>query len=92
MSNTLLNQPLVVTVRSREKILFKGETISLSSVNDRGPFDILAGHENFISIVKDQVRLNEDGKEIPFTTGVLRVQDNTVSVYIGLTDMSKPLL
>lgn len=85
MDDILTTKPLSVTIRSREKIIFTGDAPSLSSVNERGLFDILPGHENFISVVKEKVILHGSNKEFPFTTGILQVEENKVSVYIGLT-------
>jgi F0F1-type ATP synthase epsilon subunit len=77
--------PLTVTIRTREKILFQGKVTALTSVNERGLFDILSEHENFISIIKEKIILHGSEKTFLFTTGILRVEDNVVSVSIGVT-------
>jgi F0F1-type ATP synthase epsilon subunit len=85
-------QNLSVMVRNRESILFQGEAHSLSSNNPQGLFDVLPEHENFISIIKEKLTINTTDhgtKEIPLEMGILRVNDNHISVYLGVTDVAK---
>ena len=80
-------EKLDVLIRDRGGILYEGKVDSLSSFNDRGPFDVLALHANFISIVKRSVSLRLRGKvveELPIETGVLVVKANVVEVYLGI--------
>lgn len=44
---------LKVSVRTREEFLFDGWAASVTSRNDQGNFDVLPGHTNFISLLKD---------------------------------------
>lgn len=82
----IANQSLTVTIRTREKILFQGKATGVTSMNERGLFDVLSGHENFISVIKEKVTLHDSNKEFSFTTGILRVEENNVSVYVGVTE------
>ncbi len=78
---------LSLKVAERDKILFRGPIVSLTSYNDKGKFDVLPLHANFISLVNKQleVRLpNGEEKIIPIKDGVLRVEDNDISVYLGV--------
>lgn len=76
---------LAVTVSSREGMLFEGAASSVSSVNDRGPFDILPQHQNFISIIRQGIIIRAgDTREISLKTGVLKVRENRVEVYVGI--------
>lgn len=80
-------------VQSREGVLFDGEVSSLTSYNEKGKFDVLALHTNFISLVqkKLEIRDSEDlnkTKEIKFENALLRVKDNNVEVYLGIEGMS----
>ena len=77
---------LTVTIRTREKILFQGKVTGVTSLNERGIFDVLAGHENFISVVKEKLTIHDSEKSFTFTTGILRVEENVITVYIGVTD------
>ncbi|OGM12665.1 hypothetical protein A3A76_04485 [Candidatus Woesebacteria bacterium RIFCSPLOWO2_01_FULL_39_23] len=79
--------PLILTVKNREGILFSGEVMSLTSYNDKGKFDILSKHANFISLIKKNIeyRLKTgEIKKIDVDNAVLKVIDNKVDVYLGI--------
>lgn len=61
---------------------------SITSETDEGIFDILPQHAQFISIIKNYVLLQlESGEEERienFTTGVVRVFDNKVDIYLDI--------
>ena len=56
--NLLTNEKLLLVIRDRTTLLFQGEVMAVSSFNDKGPFDILPQHANFISIIKKHVVLH----------------------------------
>lgn len=77
---------LHVQVSSPEATLFDGEAKAISSFNERGPFDVLGGHESFISIIKDSLivyDLQGQAKMVEVEHGVLRVVGNRVDVFVG---------
>ncbi len=77
---------LDVVVRSRKKTFFKGTTYSVTSLNDKGEFDILSQHANFISLVRKYIILNKtlpDEQKIAISSGVLRVKENNVQVFLN---------
>ena len=77
---------LTVVVRNKEKILFNGQAQTLSSVNDKGPFDILVQHENFITLIKKNIVIHitpKEKKEIQIENGLARIYDNKVFVYVN---------
>ena len=74
-----------VLVVTPDLLIFQGEAVSVSSFNEKGPFDVLAQHKNFISLIKIMVRLHfKDGKmkEIPVERGIIRVYQNRTDVYL----------
>ena len=76
-----------ITIRNREGIIYKGEARALSSYNDKGPFDILPLHANFISLIHTSIHFyteNGEEKEMPLDTGVLRVKKSIVEIYLGI--------
>lgn len=78
--------PLIV--RSKQKVLFQGEVTAISSTNAKGNFDILPGHANFITLIKNTITLfpaNGEKQQIDVNNGVLRIFKNTASIYIGVT-------
>ena len=75
---------LAVIVRSREGVLFEGPAASVSALNDTGPFDILAKHENFISIIRQKIIIRSNAmREFLLNAGVIKVRGNRVEIYIG---------
>lgn len=76
-----------VTIRNKERILFKDKAKAVSAFNDKGVFDILPEHENFISLIYEKVVIHTNmGKDEEFkmTNGILRVYKNNVYIYIGI--------
>jgi hypothetical protein len=88
-------------VASREGIVFEGDVDSITSFNEKGKFDVLASHANFISLIKNGLTVREVGgtegkdtagkkvigKEIGFDNALIRVRENNVEVYLGIEGM-----
>lgn len=81
-------QPLeefAVTITNAEERIWEGTARSVSSKNSDGQFDILPGHANFVTMIKNEpivVRSGTKGDKIfTYKTAVLAVKDNKVSVY-----------
>jgi F0F1-type ATP synthase epsilon subunit len=86
MENTQAQKnTLSLIIRDPEKLIFKGDVKTISSFNEKGPFDVLPQHENFISIIKDNivVGLENGKKEFNFKEGIMRVSENTVKIFVG---------
>ncbi len=78
---------LTLIVRKRDGVIFQGQARSISSLNDRGPFDILPMHTNFVSVVKNSVKIigeNGQSQSISIARGILRVKENQVEIYLGV--------
>lgn len=85
--NFLANKKLLLIIRDRNNLLFQGEVKAISSFNDKGPFDILPQHANFISIIKKNIVIHvstKEKKQIELESGILKVRDNNVEVYLGI--------
>lgn len=83
---------LYVRVISPDLIMFEGEAKAVSLTNDKGPFDILPGHENFISIIKNKVviyDLNQQKKEMPIISAVIKVYQNQIDIFTGVETLSE---
>lgn len=81
------NKPLTVSVKGPKNELFSGSALSVTSVNNKGKFDVLPFHINFISLIRDYVIIREQGKKeitLPLTTGVMRVFEDKVNILIGI--------
>jgi len=83
-------------VSSREGVVFEGDVASVTSYNEKGRFDVLAEHANFISLINKGLEIVESNKKekinIPFDNALIRVRENNVEVYIGVEGMSPRLL
>jgi F0F1-type ATP synthase epsilon subunit len=80
-------EQLFLIIRNREQVLFEGEIKALSSLSDKGIFDILPEHENFISVIKERLTIHKlDGTntEMELTYGIVKVYMNKVWVYLGI--------
>ncbi len=78
-------------VVSRKGVIFEGEVISITSYNEKGVFDVLASHANFISLISKGVIIKDlQGveKKIDFDNALLKVFKNNVEIYIGVEGLS----
>lgn len=84
-------EKLALYIRDPLSLIFKGVVDSITTTNSKGVFDLLGAHENFITIIKDKIIYrNEDGvKEIPVTTGILKVEENRVHIFIGTEKLAE---
>ena len=76
-----------IKVHAPYKVYFDGPAFSISAVNDTGPFDILARHHNFITLLNpcDLVIRTEDGeKRIRISRGVMHVKADQVIVFLDI--------
>jgi F0F1-type ATP synthase epsilon subunit len=78
---------LDLIIRNRESVLFQGKVVSITSYNDKGKFDILPEHANFISLLsKDIMYRTSNNKEntIPLSNGIIKVNENKVEIFLGI--------
>lgn len=81
---------LSVIVYGLESVVYEGKVRSVSSYNDKGLFDILPLHSNFISLIKDNLMIHERSgskKEFKLKNGVLKVVANEVSIFLGIEEL-----
>ncbi len=82
-----MNEPQIhVVIKDKGRIYFEGDVFALSSYNEKGLFDVLPFHENFISLIKNKIILHSSGenKEMKIDGGLLKTNGNKVSVYLGV--------
>jgi len=95
MDSNITNQPvkkgpkdkLAIKIYSPFRTFYEGEAESLSAENDTGPFDILPGHHNFLSLIKPGkiiVRDPQGEEKFEVSKGVLHVKSNLVSVFLDV--------
>ena len=86
---------LKVKIRNREKILLEEEVKAITSVNNKGVFDILPEHCNFISLIKDRITIYlPDRRKETFrvSSGILSVIRNQVDVFLDISNLIKEQL
>ena len=69
------------------RVYFDGEAESISAINDTGPFDILAGHHNFMTLLNpcDIIIRTERGEEkVTIQRGIMHVKADQVVVFLDV--------
>jgi F0F1-type ATP synthase epsilon subunit len=72
------------------KVYYEGVVASITAENGTGPFDILANHHNFLTLLSPcelLIRDNPDDKEpekIKITRGIMQVKSNDVVVFLDV--------
>jgi F0F1-type ATP synthase epsilon subunit len=88
MSDTLLS----VVVRDENGEAFQGEVTSISSSNEKGPFDMLYEHTNFITLIREKLVLglpSGQTKEFTLESGILRCFSSQVEIFLGVGSQKK---
>jgi len=82
------NKEMHVKIYAPFKVYYDGQATSVSASNRVGPFDILANHHSFISLLEPgPVTIREDGKEdftMNITRGVIHVKADEVRVFLDV--------
>jgi F0F1-type ATP synthase epsilon subunit len=78
---------LKVKILSPTNTHYDGMAQAVSAVNKVGPFDILADHANFFSLLsKGDVVVHTGFEEIkfPITQGLVKASSNTITLFIDI--------
>lgn len=78
---------MTVSIKNKKEQLYLGDASSLTSKNERGVFDILPYHVNFITLIFDFIVIDRNlssEKRYEMENGVLYTISNKVEIYIGL--------
>ncbi len=76
-----------VTINSPDEVLWQGKANSVSSENSIGLFDILPGHSNFVTLVKDKpiiIRMFDKEKTFSYKNSVIAVHGEEVKIYVDI--------
>lgn len=85
-----LSRVMHLLIRNREKVIYDGDAMAVSSVNDHGPFDVLGQHINFISIIKEYIKIlktDNTTQEYKLRTGLMKVNGNKIEIYVGISEL-----
>jgi F-type H+-transporting ATPase subunit epsilon len=69
------------------KVYFDEQANSISAVNDTGPFDILAKHHNFMTLINacDLAIVTSRGEQkITIQKGIMHVKSDEVTVFLDV--------
>ena len=78
---------LFLKVITRKGTSFDAEIDSLTGHNDKGDFDVLRQHSQFISLIKNKLivrLLDRKVQEIPVDNAIMRVKGENIEVFIGI--------
>jgi F0F1-type ATP synthase epsilon subunit len=76
-----------VKVYAPFKVYFDDEALSISAINDTGPFDVLPQHHNFMTLLSpcDIIVRTERGEEkITINRGIMHVKADDVVVFLDV--------
>jgi len=76
-----------VKIYSPFKMYYEGEAVSISAESATGPFDILPGHHNFITLLRPcdvVVRMPNDEQIVKIDGGVMHVKANEIIVFLDV--------
>lgn len=83
---------LFLSVKNPEHVVYEGEAFAITSVNEKGLFDVLPKHQNFISMINEKLIIHLSKgfkKEFKIGQGVLKAQKNIVKIFLGLEQISE---
>lgn len=78
---------LRVKILSPTQTFYNGLAMSVSARNEVGPFDILASHANFFTMLEEGHVVINDGYQnfsFPITKGIMKVNNNTVTLFVDI--------
>lgn len=78
---------LTVEIITPNNIVLKEDVYSVSSLNEEGMYDILPLHENFITILREKIKIfyvNGKVEDLEVKEGVQRVRNGKVEIFVGL--------
>jgi len=82
------NPPLIhVTVHKKDGVIFEGNATSVTSTNEKGTFDILPMHTNFVAIINTTLTIRVKDTiptVLSIPRGIIHVKENAVQVFVGL--------
>lgn len=87
-----MNNQLSITIKDTQKTVFDGFADAITSFSNKGKFDVLPYHANFIALIKEEVIIHNAGKNpqiIPLETGVMKVTENTIKIVLGVETKTK---
>jgi F0F1-type ATP synthase epsilon subunit len=82
---------VLVKMLSPTQVHYSGYAVSVSAVNSVGPFDILAEHANFFSLLSTGDVVIDTGTQtfrFPTERGIMKVTNNTITLFVDIEPVS----
>lgn len=82
-----------VSIDTPSSMIYEGEVIALTLINELGSFDIIERHTNFISAIEKKIVihvLDNSEKEIPIEAGIVKVSRLGVEIFLGIEPLPNP--
>jgi F0F1-type ATP synthase epsilon subunit len=82
-----INKQMYVKVYAPYKVYYDGQARSVSASNRTGPFDILSGHHNFISLLDTCeiiIRTDRGEEKIKIDRGIMHVRADQIIVFLDV--------
>ena len=76
---------LFLNMQSQDRVFHKGGVETVTGLNDKGEFDILLQHANFISLVRNYIIIDKGlktEKKFAIAKGILRTTKNRVDIFL----------
>ncbi len=86
-TTTKTDQTIRVKVASPYQVYFDEQAYSISGVNATGPFDVLAGHHNFITLLEPcelLIRSEAGERKIRINGGLMHIKANMANVFLDV--------
>jgi F0F1-type ATP synthase epsilon subunit len=87
-SPVVVSTALHIKVYSPFNTYYDGDADSISAENDTGPFDVLFGHRNFLTLLNpcDLVirKKGQEDEKISITRGLMHVHQNKAIVFLDV--------
>ena len=71
-------------IMDKKKVTVSKIVDSVTSINDKGIFDVLELHSNYISIIQNRIiyRIGEQSIQVPIQNAVMWVRNNSVTIFL----------
>ena len=75
---------IFISIRTPDRLFYEGKVNTFSSVNDKGIFDMLPGHANFITLIKERISFIQGStkKELKIGSGILKSSNNSAYIFL----------
>ncbi len=80
-------ETFMLKILSPDKKYYEGEAVSISAANVDGPFDVLAKHTNFFSLLTPGnivIVTPTDNLTIPINSGIIKVVSHQATIFVNI--------